>query len=187
MITTQTIPSSASQASETFLKSALISGRPGLIECVELDGQTYSITRGAVTVVSLEDEWYEDVRDPAAVIDALRTNANVNADLFTFWQRFPDVTPKYSFHQECEQIAVLPIQSLEHWFNHQIKSRVRTSVRKAEKEGLVVKETSYDDAFVRGMTTIFNEAAIRQGRPFWHYGKDFETIKEQFSRYLHRE
>ena len=37
------------------------------------------------------------------------------------------------------------------------------------------------------MTAIFNEAAIRQGRPFWHYGKDFETVKRQFSRYLARE
>ena len=107
--------------------------------------------------------------------------------MFTFWQRFPDTVPKYQFHQESEQIAVLPIQSLDHWFSHQIKSRVRTSVRKAEKEGLVVKETLYDDAFVKGMTTIFNEAPIRQGRPFWHYGKDFETVKQQFSRYLYRE
>src|SRR4051794_2218092 len=98
MITTQTIPSSPSEPSETFLKSALISGKPGQIECVELAGQTYSITRGALTVVRLEDEWYEDIHDPVSVIDALRTNANVDADVFTFWQRFPDVAPKYSFH-----------------------------------------------------------------------------------------
>jgi hypothetical protein len=187
MITTKTMTSPEPQASETFLKDALVSGRPAKVECVELDGQTYSITRGPLTVVSLEDEWYDDVRDPAAVIEALRAHPKVNADLFTFWQRFPDTVPKYQFHQESEQIAVLPIQSLDHWFSHQIKSRVRTSVRKAEKEGLVVKETLYDDAFVKGMTAIFNEAPIRQGRPFWHYGKDFETIKQQFSRYLYRE
>jgi hypothetical protein len=188
MMTNKMIVSSARETtSETYLKDVLVSGKPSKIECVQLGGQTYSISRGAVTVVALEDEWYEDVQDPAAIIDTLRANANVNADLFTFWQRFPDVVPKYSFHQECEQIAVLPIRSLEHWFSHQIKSRVRTSVRKAEKEGLVVKETTFDDDFVRGMTSIFNEAPIRQGRPFWHYGKDFETIKRQFSRYLYRE
>ena len=41
--------------------------------------------------------------------------------------------------------------------------------------------------FVRGMTAIFNETPIRQGRRFWHYGKDFETVKKQFSRFLYRE
>ena len=41
--------------------------------------------------------------------------------------------------------------------------------------------------FVRGMTAIFNESPVRQGRKFWHYGKDFETVKRQFSRYIHRE
>jgi hypothetical protein len=37
------------------------------------------------------------------------------------------------------------------------------------------------------MTAIFNETPIRQGRQFWHYGKDCETVKQQFSRYLFRE
>jgi len=37
------------------------------------------------------------------------------------------------------------------------------------------------------MTSIFNETPIRQGRRFWHYGKDFETLKRQFSRCLFRE
>ena len=64
---------------------------------------------------------------------------------------------------------------------------MRSQIRKSEKEGVVVKETTYDDAFVRGMTAIFNEAPIRQGRPFWHYGKDVEIVRQQFSRYLHRE
>src|SRR5690606_3290760 len=39
----------------------------------------------------------------------------------------------------------------------------------------------------RGMTAIFNETPVRQGRKLWHYGKDFATVKEQFSRYVYRE
>ena len=53
--------------------------------------------------------------------------------------------------------------------------------------GVEVRECAYDDDFVRGMTSIFNETPIRQGRRFWHYGKDFETVKRQFSRNLFRE
>ncbi len=37
------------------------------------------------------------------------------------------------------------------------------------------------------MTDIFNETPVRQGRRYWHYGKDFETVKRQFSTYIHRE
>jgi hypothetical protein len=88
---------------------------------------------------------------------------------------------------EWESIAALPIKSFDYWWNHQIKSRTRNLIRKTEKSGVEVREASYDDAFVRGVTDIFNETPVRQGRRFWHYGKDFETVKQQFSRYLFRE
>jgi hypothetical protein len=37
------------------------------------------------------------------------------------------------------------------------------------------------------MTAIFNETPIRQERTFLHYGKSFDTVKSEFSRYLFRE
>jgi hypothetical protein len=178
---------STAQSLNLFTHKTLIKGQPTDVECLDIAGQTYAVSRGAVTMLSLEDEWYDDVRDPESVIAALKNSTGFKPDIFTFWQRLPDLEPKYSFHTEWEEIAVLPIESYDHWFNKQIKSRTRGLIRKAEKEGIVVKETNYDDEFVRGMTTIFNEAAVRQGKKFWHYGKDFETVKKQFSRYIHRE
>jgi hypothetical protein len=170
-----------------FSKETLIKGQPAQIECLDLSGRTYQVIRGPVTMVALEDEWYEDVDDPARVVDLLSGDAEIRPDIFTFWQRLPDIEPKYPFYQEWEDIAVLPVKSYDHWWNNQIKSRVRSQIRKSEKEGLVVRETAFDDEFVRGMTAIFNEAPVRQGRPFWHYGKDVETVRQQFSRYIHRE
>ena len=165
----------------------MIKGQPARIECLEIGGQTYSITQGPLTTVSLEDEWYEDVLDPEAVIRYLQKQSVFRPDVFTFWQRLPDLEPRYSFYQEWDDIAVLMARSYDYWWNHQIRSRVRNLIRKAAKEGLVVRESSYDNDFVRGMTAIFNEAPVRQGRRFWHYGKDFETVKRQFGRFLHRE
>ena len=52
----------------SYLKDTLVNGQPAKIRCVDIDGQTYVINRGPVTVVSLEDDWYEDVRDPERVI-----------------------------------------------------------------------------------------------------------------------
>jgi hypothetical protein len=60
-------------------------------------------------------------------------------------------------------------------------------IRKAERKGVEVKVVEYNDEFVEGITRIFNESPIRQGRHFWHYGKDFETVKQEFSRNLFRE
>ena len=172
---------------ETFNRETLIKGQPAQIECVEIYGQTYSIGRGLLTTLKLEHEWYEDVRDPFAVIDALNHSSNVKPDIFTFWQRVPELEPKYDFYSEWESVAALPIESFDHWFTKQISSRMRSQIRKAQKDGVEVRECSYDDDFVRGMTEIFNEAPIRQGRKLWHYGKDFKTIKRQFSKYLFRE
>ena len=172
---------------EVFNRETLIKGKPTQVECVEIDGQTFTITKGPLTVVQLQDEWYEDVRDPEFVIDVLMNSAEFKPDIFTFWQRVPNVEPQYQYHTEWESIAALPVQSYDHWFNKQISSRLRSQLRKATKEGLNVREAAYDDEFVRGMTEIFNETPIRQGRRFWHYGKDFETVKQQFSRYLFRE
>lgn len=169
-----------------FTKDSLINGRSASIECLEMAGQTYSISRGAAVVVRLEDEWYEDVRDPEAVITALK-DASMPADIFTFWQRLPDTQPQFGYHHEWESIAVLPVVSYEHWWNKQVKPATRNLVRKSLKKGVEVRECAYDDAFIRGITEIFNETPVRQGRRFWHYGKDFETVKRQFSRYLFRE
>jgi hypothetical protein len=170
-----------------FTKDTLIKGKPSEIECVDILGQTYSVTRGPLTMIGLEDEWYEDVRDPEAVIGLLKEQCEFTPDVLTFWQRLPDIEPRFPYHREWDEIAVLSSTSYDRWWNHHIKSRVRSLIRKAEKEGVVVREALYDDDFVRGMTAIFNEAPVRQGRRFWHYGKDFETVKQQFSRCLYRE
>jgi hypothetical protein len=144
------------------------------------------ITGRILRTARLEEEWYEDVEDPERIMNKLIQN-NINADVFTFWQRLPDTTPKYKYYMEWDNIATLTIKNYDHWWSKQIKSSTRAMIRKATKNGVVVRETEFDDDFVRGMVSIFNESPIRQGKPFWHYGKDFETVKCEFSKYLFRE
>jgi hypothetical protein len=171
---------------QVHTKGAVINGKAVSLDCAKINGQTYTVTRGLVRVMSLEDDWYEDVGDPTALIVALN-NSDLRADIFTFWQRLPDVTAKYQYHTEWESLAVLPIKSFDYWWSRQIKDKTRNMVRKAQRAGIEVREASYDDAFVQGMTNIFNETPVRQGRKFWHYGKDFETIRREFSKFLFRE
>lgn len=178
-----TNPPSSVQRSQ---RDVLIKGQPAKVECAEIAGQVYTVSAGPLRAIGLEDEWYEDVRDPEQVIKEFQRKS-LNADLFTFFQRIPETEPRYSYHHEWESIAVLPITTYENWWNLQVARSARNKIRKSQKAGVEVRVCRYDDAFVRGMTEIFNETPTRQGRRFWHYGKDVETVREQFARYLFRE
>jgi hypothetical protein len=153
---------------------------------MEINGKKILIEGRAPRVASLEQEWCEDVEDPQTLINDLQ-KTEPRADILTFWQRLPDTEPKYSYYMEKDSIAALPIKSYDFWWDKQIDCKTRNMVRKAKKKGVVVRSTTFDDRFIQGMRSIFNETPIRQGRPFLHYGKDFETIKREFSRFLFRE
>lgn len=153
---------------------------------MEVDGKKILIEGEIPRIARLEQEWYEDVEDPRTLINQL-CKSEPRPDILTFWQRLPDTEPKYSYPMELDSIAALPIKSYSLWWEKQIDRKARNKIRKAQKNGVVVKPATFDDRFVRGITSIFNETPIRQGRHYLHYGKDFETIKRQFSRFLFRE
>ena len=169
---------------QVFAKETLVKGSRRSIECVEIGGQTFSVKRGLLTVVTLEDEWFNEVRDPAAVIDALRRRSRAGAPICLLSVSGCRTSePRFPYRRECESIAAVAIRDLR-----PLVGRIRSSARRAIRSARAGKWAStcasapYDDEFVRGMTAIFNETPIRQGRRFWHYGKDFETVKRQFSR-----
>jgi hypothetical protein len=179
--------SPSTSSANVFAKDTLIKGKPARIECLDINGQTFSVSRGLVTIVTLEDEWFNEVNDPEAVIEVLRADRAVGVDLFSFCQRLPNTELRFHYPLELESIAAIQIETYDHWWTKQIEGATRNQIRKSRKVGVEVRECAYDDAFVRGMTSIFNETPIRQGRRFWHYGKDFDTVKRQFSRNLFRE
>ncbi len=155
-----------------------------------IDDMEITITGTLIKTARLREEWYRDVEDPLSLLvklkDELKRNS-VSADIFTFWQRLPEINQKYDYYTESDSIAAIPLKSFNHWWEQQINPKVRNMIRKAEKKGVEVKVVKYNDEFIEGMTKIFNESPIRQGRIFWHFGKDFETVKHEFSRYLFRE
>jgi hypothetical protein len=151
-----------------------------------INGQRVMVEGKALRIARLEQEWYEDIEDPKTLINELG-KTKPRPDILTFWQRLPDTEPKYSYPMELDSIAALPIKSYCFWWEKQIDRKSRNKVRKAQKNGVIVKPATFDDRFVRGITSIFNETPIRQGRHYLHYGKDFETVKRQFSRFLFRE
>lgn len=157
---------------------------------MEINGKRIMIEGKVLRIARLDawfqQEWFEDVENPEMLIDALQSTKGC-PDILTFWQRLPDTEPKYSYTMEPDSIAALPIKTYSFWWENQIDRATRNKVRKAEKKGVIVKPARFDDRFVQGMTSIFNETPIRQGRRYLHYGKDFERVKREFSRFLFRE
>jgi hypothetical protein len=66
-------------------------------------------------------------------------------------------------------------------------SGFRTTVIRRREGDPLLGFVTFNDEFVSGLVDIFNEAPVRQGFRFWHYGKSFETVKREFSRFLFRE
>ena len=136
---------------------------------VHIEGQLIRIAR-------LDGEKYCFLDDPETMLEGLR-KCGTRVDLFTFMQKVSETSPKYSYPMEWNNFAALPIDGFDHWWTQQIDGKTRNMVRRAEKKGVVVRESPFDDALVKGIWEIYNECPIRQGRPFPHYGKDIETVR----------
>jgi hypothetical protein len=102
-------------------------------------------------------------------------------DLLRFWQRIPDSEPKYRYYYEWRHVAAIPVGDYKHWFEKQINPKARNKVRKSAKLGVAIEQTELSDKLVRGIMGIFNQSPVRRGKRFWHYGKDFETVKKEMS------
>ena len=150
---------------------------------MEVCGKEVWIDGSLIRIAHIDGEGYQFLEDPEAALEALR-RSRTRIDLFTFIQKLSDVSPKYGYPMEWDNMAALPVSTFEHWMTRQIDSKVRNMIRKAEKNGVVVREVAFDDTFTRGIQAIYNEAPVRQGKPFWHYGKNLEAVRKMNATFM---
>ena len=155
-------------------------GAPILLDAVRVNHQTFLVYGNLIKTASLKKEWQEDIDNPDDVLRALK-NSPARIDLLKFWQRIPETAPKYPYYKEWRNVAVIPVSTFEQWWQKQISPKARNKVRKAQKMGVVVKQVSLDDELIHGIMGVFNDSPVRRGKPFWHYGKDFTTVKNELS------
>lgn len=131
------------------------------------------------------EKWLEGqvVNNPEFFVARLK-NSRLKADIFTFAQRLPNTQPRYGYYMEWDNLAVIPITSFDEWWTKRATQVTRKNVRRAKKRGVVVKLAKFDNELVEGILKIYNESPVRQGRFFWHYGKDFDTVKKENSSYM---
>jgi hypothetical protein len=151
---------------------------------LQLSGKEIRINGKLIRIAFIDGEGYQFLDDPVAALKSLSNGPRI--DLFTFIQRLSDTTPRYGYRMELDNMAALRVTTFDDWMTKQIDFKVRNKARKAGKNGVVVREAAYDEAYVRGIQAIYNESPVRQGKPFWHYGKDLETVRKMNGTFFER-
>lgn len=152
---------------------------------MNVGGHDFQIDGTVLRIARLAGDRYESLDDPEAARQALLAS-DVRIDLLTFMQQLPETAPKHAYPMEWDNVAALPVSTFEHWWTKQIDSKTRSHVRVAEKKGIVVREVAFDDALVRGISAVYDESPVRQGKRFWHYGKNVETVRRENATFLDR-
>lgn len=150
---------------------------------MKVHGKEIRTRGGLIRTAFLDGEGYQFLGDPEAALKLLQSSGT-RIDLFTFIQKLSETSPKYNYQMEWDNFAAFRVSSFDDWMKNQIDFKVRNKVRKAAKNGVAVREVPFDDALVRGITAIYNEAPVRQGKRFWHYGKDLEEVRRMNGTFL---
>ena len=172
----------------TILQQISVKGRSVDVPFIEI-GDVKIICKGKLlrTAEIFDEYWVEKsaLPDPLEAFHAVR-GSDLPADIFAFTQRVPDQKQKYDFTVNWDNIAVIPLETYDKWFKKQISSSARRNIKASIKRGVEVRIAPYDEDYVRGIMSIYNETQIRQGRKFWHYGKDFNTVQAENGTYKER-
>ncbi len=164
-----------------------VRGKQVTVPCLRWQDRTVVVNGRWLKIASIHDESLiagTVVENPAELIAQMKAHG-MRADILTFSQKIYDKEPQFSFYFDWDNAAIARTTSFEEWWTA-LPQVVRKNVRRAERRGVTVRVVSFDDDFARGIKSIYDETPIRQGRRFWHYGKDFETVKRENSSYLDR-
>ena len=176
-----------STCTNTKLEEIRIAGKTLYVPSTDICGRTVVVTGKWISTAQIKDEDVVEgvtVEAPDSFIIKLK-ESNLKADVFTFAQRPTDVTPKFDYYSEWDNWAAMPTTCFKDWWEN-LPQESRKNVRRATKRGVVVKVTPFDDDLVKGVHRIYNGIRVRDGRPFWHFGQDIQSVRRGLATYLDR-
>jgi hypothetical protein len=133
-----------------------------------------------------DDEFVEGdvIEDPARFIANLPATG-LCADLLTFPQKLHERTPRHPYFFELDNAAAAHTSEFDAWWRS-LPQESRKNARRAQKRGVIVRPAVFDEEFVKGVKSIYDEVPIRQSRRFWHYGKALELVARENATYADR-
>jgi hypothetical protein len=165
-----------------------VAGKTVYVPSAKIFDRTIVVTGKWLRIAAVNDEQLvegEIIGNPGVFVAKLK-KSRLRADVLTFAQKLPDAEPKHRYYFEWDNWAATPTTSFSDWWENRLPQESRKNVRRAAKRGVIAKVVEFDDELVNGIQKIYNETPIRQGRRFWHFGKDFDTVKMENATYLDR-
>lgn len=162
-------------------------GRSFLVPMCRIEGrEVISVGRWLRIATQKDEEWLdcEPIGDPVQFANALG-KSGLPADIFTFLGPIGAGPIDGSGKVEIDNVAVIETDDYKAWWEG-LPQEARKNTRRAAKRGLEIRCAAFDDDLVAGIKQIYDEEPIRQGRKFWHYGKDLETVRRENASYLDR-
>jgi hypothetical protein len=132
----------------------------------------------------IDGEAFTFLDNPYKLIDRAR---DCPLDIFTFLQNpeSPAVFPQYRY--DTDTFAALDLAGgFNHWWKEQCKYSVRKQVNKAEREGVMIRETPLTPELLEAVHQIYNETPIRQGRKFPYYGINPDQVRAKTETFPQR-
>lgn len=162
-------------------------GKSVSVPTANIAGRIVIVSGRWIRTANLKDEEWQQgqlVADPDAFAWDVRASG-LRADLLTFPGVLNPAAAFQHLSSETDNVAVIGTHDYKTWWEG-LPQEARKNTRRAAKKGIVIRSATLDDDFARGIKSIYDETPVRQGRPFWHYGKDIETIKLENGSYADR-
>ena len=162
-------------------------GKAFLVPACKIEGYEVVATGRWLRMATLRDEeWLEDkaIDDPTRFVNALRASG-LPADIFAYSGPIDGATIEGPGQIEIDNAAVVQTEDYNAWWES-LSKYVRRNVTRSGKKGIEVRIVQFDDDFAAGIKAIYDETPVRQGRKFWHWGKDIGAVKRENASYLDR-
>lgn len=153
-----------------------------------INGQDVIVVgRWLKTATLRDEEWLEAnsvADDPVQFAEGLRASG-LGADLLAFSGSLDSPILPGDIRYDYDNVAVIDTSDFHRWWDG-LPQEARKNTRRAAKKGIEIRCVTLDETLAAGIKAIYDETPVRQGRPFWHYGKDIETVKRENGTYLER-
>lgn len=164
-----------------------VRGRSVFVPAASIGGVTVVVTGTFPRIASVADEyWTENAmpKEPLAFVAQI-SSGPLRADLVTFAQEIDQHEPEHSFRFEWDNVAAIETADFDRWWAS-LPQATRKNCRRSERRGAQTGVVPLDEELARGIKRIYDESPIRQGRRFWHYGKDLEAVWRENATYADR-
>ena len=174
------VPDNTLAAGQNCIEVA-VKGKWIRVPALEVSGKYITIKGNWIKTAVIEAEEYlaTDLEDPELCLGKLREQPTdgLRADIFTFAQKLPATVPRYNYFMEWDSVAAARTTSFKDWWE-KLPQATRKNVRRSQKRDVVVTIRELDDNLIRGLVELNNECPVRSGRPYPHYGKNFDQVKK---------